>query len=58
MERTDWDERYAGSELLWSSEPNVWVEQITADLPPGNVIDAPSTSSLPSTFMSPKASAG
>ncbi len=39
MDPTGWDERYAGSELVWSATPNTWVEQVTADLPPGRVLD-------------------
>jgi SAM-dependent methyltransferase len=34
-----WDERYSGSDLVWSSTPNVWVEQVTAELAPGRVLD-------------------
>lgn len=39
MDSTDWDARYAGSELVWSAGPNLWVEQVCADLPPGTVAD-------------------
>ena len=39
MDSTDWDERYAGSDLVWSAGPNVWVERLCADLTPGTAID-------------------
>ena len=39
MESSDWDARYAASDLVWSSGPNIWVEQVASDLPPGRVID-------------------
>ena len=39
MDSTAWDERYAASELVWSAGPNVWVETLTADLPPGRALD-------------------
>lgn len=39
MDSSDWDARYAASELVWTSTPNVWVEQIAKDLPPGRAID-------------------
>jgi len=38
-DKTAWNQRYAGSDLVWSAAPNIWVEQLTADLPPGTVID-------------------
>ena len=34
-----WDERYAGSELVWSAEPNQFVGAECADLPPGRAVD-------------------
>jgi SAM-dependent methyltransferase len=37
--KTAWNERYAGSELVWSAAPNIWVEQLTKDLPPGRILD-------------------
>lgn len=37
--KTAWNQRYADSELVWSAAPNVWVEQLTQDLPPGKVLD-------------------
>lgn len=39
MDSTAWDERYAASELVWSAGPNVWVETLTAELPPGRALD-------------------
>jgi SAM-dependent methyltransferase len=35
----DWDERYAGSELVWSAEPNRFVVAETEALAPGRAID-------------------
>jgi len=34
-----WDQRYAASEQVWSSTPNVWVEELTSGLEPGRVLD-------------------
>ena len=39
MDSAAWDERYAGSDLVWSATPNVFVEQIASELPPGRVLD-------------------
>jgi SAM-dependent methyltransferase len=39
LDSTAWDERYAASELVWSAGPNVWVETLTAELPPGRALD-------------------
>ena len=39
MEREDWDERYAGEELLWRAEPNRFLVSETADLRPGRALD-------------------
>jgi SAM-dependent methyltransferase len=38
-EKAAWNQRYAGSELVWSAAPNIWVEQLTQDLPPGKALD-------------------
>ncbi|HEX4427737.1 MAG TPA: class I SAM-dependent methyltransferase [Frankiaceae bacterium] len=35
----EWDERYSGGELVWSAEPNRWVAEVAAGLPPGTAID-------------------
>ena len=34
-----WDDRYAASEAVWSTTPNIFVEQFTAGLRPGTVLD-------------------
>lgn len=39
MEATEWDERYRSQELVWSVEPNRFVEEQTASLPPGRALD-------------------
>ncbi len=39
MDASDWDERYAARELIWSAEPNVFVARESADLTPGRAVD-------------------
>lgn len=39
MSAADWDARYQGPDLVWSSTPNMWVEQETRGLIPGRVLD-------------------
>ena len=39
MDAKEWDRRYDQSELVWSATPNMWVEEVTRDLPPGRVLD-------------------
>ena len=39
MDSSTWDERYSGSDLVWSAGPNVWVEQIVGTFPVGRVLD-------------------
>lgn len=39
MDRADWDARYAAAELVWSAEPNRWVEEEVAGLTPGRALD-------------------
>ena len=39
MDAADWDRRYAGTDLVWSAGPNVFVEQEVADLTPGTALD-------------------
>lgn len=39
MDATAWDQRYAGSELVWSGEPNRTVAAEVADLPTGRALD-------------------
>lgn len=39
MDEHEWDARYAASELVWSGEPNRFVEAEVADLVPGQALD-------------------
>ena len=39
MDAGAWDERYAAAELVWSREPNRFVAEELADLPPGDAVD-------------------
>ena len=39
MDAKAWDERYAATELVWSAEPNQFVEAECADLTPGRAVD-------------------
>ena len=39
MDATDWDERYSGADLVWSSEPNVHVADVVGGLAPGRALD-------------------
>ena len=39
MDAEGWDERYAGSELVWSAEPNRFVAEVCAELSPGRALD-------------------
>jgi len=39
MDKADWDKRYAGSDLLWSVEPNRFLVEETATLAPGRALD-------------------
>ena len=39
MDSSGWDERYAGTELVWSVGPNLWVEQHAAPLRAGRALD-------------------
>ncbi len=39
MDSADWDQRYAATDLVWSAEPNVWVEESLAGLEPGRALD-------------------
>ena len=39
MDARAWDDRYAASDLVWSREPNRFVAQECAGLPPGTVVD-------------------
>lgn len=39
MDASDWDARYAATDLVWSAAPNQFVAQELADLPPGRAVD-------------------
>lgn len=39
MDASQWDERYAASDLVWSTGPNRFVEEELADLAPGRALD-------------------
>lgn len=39
MDPEGWNERYAGSELLWTARPNRFLASEVADLPPGRALD-------------------
>ena len=39
MDAEAWNERYEQKELLWSREPNQFVAEVTAGLPPGRAAD-------------------
>jgi SAM-dependent methyltransferase len=39
MDRQQWDERYAGTELLWSAQANRFVVEELAELTPGQALD-------------------
>ena len=39
MDAEHWDRRYDQTGLVWSAEPNRWVEEVAAALPPGRVLD-------------------
>jgi 2-polyprenyl-3-methyl-5-hydroxy-6-metoxy-1,4-benzoquinol methylase len=39
MDRAAWDERYAATDLVWSAEPNRFVEQIVGSWSPGRALD-------------------
>jgi len=39
MDRHDWDERYAGDELVWRADPNRFLVSEVADLAPGRAVD-------------------
>jgi SAM-dependent methyltransferase len=39
VDRHQWDERYAGTGLVWSAEPNQFVAAELADQPPGRALD-------------------
>ena len=39
MHAADWDERYAGADLVWSTGPNAWVCELCSPLAPGRALD-------------------
>lgn len=40
MDSASWDARYAGSELVWSTEPNAWVvAELAGRVPAGDALD-------------------
>lgn len=39
MEAKDWDERYAASDQVWTSDPNPWVEEVVGPWQPGRALD-------------------
>jgi SAM-dependent methyltransferase len=39
MTSTAWNQRYKDSDLVWSATPNIWVRQLTEELPAGTALD-------------------
>jgi len=39
MDSTTWDKKYKDSELLWSADANIWVQDLAKDLAPGIALD-------------------
>lgn len=39
MDRHQWDERYSGDELIWTSTPNEFLVSEVVGLPPGRAVD-------------------
>jgi len=39
MSAAEWDDRYRGTDLVWSATPNRWVAEETAGLTPGRALD-------------------
>ena len=39
MDSREWDQRYAGTELVWTAEPNRFVVAELQDLAPGRALD-------------------
>lgn len=39
MKASDWDERYAAHDLVWSAEPNRFVAEIVGPMTPGHALD-------------------
>jgi SAM-dependent methyltransferase len=39
VDASDWDARYAASDLVWSAGPNVWVRELCAPMAPARALD-------------------
>ena len=39
MDASEWDARYSGTDLVWSTGPNVWVRELCSPLAPGRALD-------------------
>lgn len=39
MDATEWDDRYAAVDRMWSAEPNGWLVDAVAELRPGRALD-------------------
>ena len=39
VDSQEWDQRYAGTELVWTAEPNLFVVEELQALPPGRALD-------------------
>lgn len=39
MDASNWDERYAGAELVWTDNPNIFIEEILAEAAAGRAVD-------------------
>jgi len=39
VDSQEWDRRYAGAELVWTAEPNRFVVEELADVPPGRALE-------------------
>ena len=39
MDSSIWDERYEGSELVWSAKPNIFLPPLVEGVPPGTALD-------------------
>lgn len=39
MEQNEWDQRYSGTELVWTAEPNRWVAEELTGEHPGRALD-------------------
>jgi 2-polyprenyl-3-methyl-5-hydroxy-6-metoxy-1,4-benzoquinol methylase len=39
VDRHQWDERYSGDDLVWTSTPNQFLVSEVVDLPPGRAVD-------------------